>query len=530
MKTLRTLALFIFLLSCFASAPAQTKLQNLTPTTTTNSSDVLYVVINPTTTPADRKITVDNLFLSRTGNKNLTAYASLSAAITAIGSTQAVIEIPATTTVSATLTSPANITLSFTGAGMVSVSSGQTLTINGPLQAPLRQIFTGSGSVKFGSRINEGFPEHFGAAGNGSTNDAAAIQACINAFSGTSLRAGKVKLTGSYVINSTVTISYSDILIEGSGWGYITGTQDRGILKWNGIAGDPMLLFNNTVHSGVRDLRIVGKSTAKPSAAIEFRDSGGGGIQDQSITERVWIGTDLSGEADAAVGLEVGILFSGLVNGDSGLHQDIHLHGCDIGVHVENVNAGVQHFNNVVTINCDTGFKIAAPQILVSNWNSGACGNDLEIARQGVTVTLHNYVSESSGRIVEGTDTGPMRLVIDGGGFQCDGNSARYQSADITGKRFITKFFGSAAGNGLWLEIRNFNITQANSPLTPIIQAWNTADGLTPAGGTDVYLRLHGVLGITSANIDVGSDGLAVSHRIVEFNNQSNAGGSTHPR
>lgn len=122
-------------------------LRSLTEATSVAPTDIVYFVINPGGVAADRKATLDTLFLSRTGSKNLTAYASLSAAVTAIGSSQATLEYPATTTVSASLTVPANITSVFRGTGIISVSSGQVLTINGPIIAPHRQIFTGTGSV-----------------------------------------------------------------------------------------------------------------------------------------------------------------------------------------------------------------------------------------------------------------------------------------------------------------------------------------------------------------------------------------------
>lgn len=104
-----------------------------------------------------------------------TSYATLADAVTAIGSTQVTLAISATTSVSSSLTIPANITLLLTDAGMISVSSGQTLTINGPIEAPVRQIFAGSGTVSLGKLIKEAYPEWFGAAGDGTTDDTTAI-------------------------------------------------------------------------------------------------------------------------------------------------------------------------------------------------------------------------------------------------------------------------------------------------------------------------------------------------------------------
>jgi hypothetical protein len=122
-------------------------LLNKTATTTAARTDLVYVVRDPSGTPVDRKMAINDFFLSQTGNQSNLAFLSLASAISFIGVNQATIEIAFPTTVSASLTIPSNVTLLFIGTGLISVSASQTLTINGPIQAPLRQIFTGSGSV-----------------------------------------------------------------------------------------------------------------------------------------------------------------------------------------------------------------------------------------------------------------------------------------------------------------------------------------------------------------------------------------------
>jgi hypothetical protein len=137
-----------------------------TQTTNPGSGAGLYVVPNALTSPVDRFCLLDDLFKSRTGNHSVLAYASLSAAVTAIGATPAVLEIPASMAVTADLTIPETLTLIVMGVGEFNVSSTKTLTINGPLIAPFRQIFTGSGSVILGKRIAGVNPFWFGGAGN----------------------------------------------------------------------------------------------------------------------------------------------------------------------------------------------------------------------------------------------------------------------------------------------------------------------------------------------------------------------------
>ena len=75
---------------------------------------------------------------------NVNEYATFEAAIAALGSNTSTLLIPDVTTVSASTTVPANVTLWFLGDGQLSIASAQTVTINGPIQAPPRQIFAGS--------------------------------------------------------------------------------------------------------------------------------------------------------------------------------------------------------------------------------------------------------------------------------------------------------------------------------------------------------------------------------------------------
>src|ERR1051325_749225 len=137
--------------------------------TTVDQEDAgIYTGINRTTTPVDRWMKPGDFHKARSGNYSVLSYASLSAAVSAIGSsTQATLEVPVTSAVTSDLTVPSNITLLLSGTGDFNVSSTKTLTINGPIIAPLRQIFTGAGSVRFGNLVRIVFPQWFGAKGDG---------------------------------------------------------------------------------------------------------------------------------------------------------------------------------------------------------------------------------------------------------------------------------------------------------------------------------------------------------------------------
>ena len=84
----------------------------------------------------------------------------------------------------ADLTVPANLLLRFTNAGRLEIAGGVTVTIDGPIDAPLWEVFTGPGTATFGSQntaVRELYPQWWGARGDGEHDDTRAIQAALNA-------------------------------------------------------------------------------------------------------------------------------------------------------------------------------------------------------------------------------------------------------------------------------------------------------------------------------------------------------------
>jgi hypothetical protein len=114
---------------------------------------------------------------------------NLSADISNISTNTRVLVVNSAQTVSSNLTIPSNVTLKFVTGGKITVSSGATLTINGPIEAPFTQIFDAnyatSSWVKIGTQVVERPVEWFGAVGDGSysggtgTNDYAAFKEAI---------------------------------------------------------------------------------------------------------------------------------------------------------------------------------------------------------------------------------------------------------------------------------------------------------------------------------------------------------------
>jgi len=102
---------------------------------------------------------------------DLTRYATLAAAVTAIGATACTLLIRDSIAMGASSTIPATCVLRIENAAQIT-TTGFTLTINGPFSADVNQCFAGTGTVKFGKgAVSWICPQWFGAKGDGVVAD-----------------------------------------------------------------------------------------------------------------------------------------------------------------------------------------------------------------------------------------------------------------------------------------------------------------------------------------------------------------------
>ena len=128
-------------------------------------------------------------------------YSSINAAVTAIGSTAATLVVSTACTLTASLTIPATMTLEIRRGGSIVKASTFTLTINAAFYAGRYSVFTGfaKGNVTFGTKAlqdNRVFPDWWGAAADGSTNDQTALDCAFGALAANSSH--RVSLRGYY--------------------------------------------------------------------------------------------------------------------------------------------------------------------------------------------------------------------------------------------------------------------------------------------------------------------------------------------
>lgn len=93
-------------------------------------------------------------------------YSAFPSLVTQIGSSQKTVEVWDTQAISANVTVPANVTVKMVYPGKFTVAANKTLTINGPFEAGLYQVFScsGTGRVVFGTgAVEKAYPEWWGA-------------------------------------------------------------------------------------------------------------------------------------------------------------------------------------------------------------------------------------------------------------------------------------------------------------------------------------------------------------------------------
>lgn len=403
-------------------------------------------------------------------------------------------------------TIPSTVHIIFAHGASCAIANTKTLTINGTIEAGLYQIFslTGTGKVIMG-KVQPLFPQWWGAVLDGVTDDIIPIQAMIDATGDTtSIRPGKCEFTGPAAISDTILLERKSIEMYGVGWGSSSASYPSGqYLKWIGSAGSPMLRPHRSYGCYIHDLRFIGDSTAKPSAAISlYQLSADGNINTWNKFERIWIGSFGGFDDDDAVQFDVGILGEGDNNNNSyNFFDNIKINKCTTGVDIQNAQYGGWQLDNLLVSDCVTGFKTAS-HAYGSNWyfsnNSTA---DIELVHQGgqtaARLVLTSYSSENAGRLaVMATDT---KLSIRGGFFTASDGKLNADGKMIDG-----------VNNGFnMVTISDFLFTDAFTG-TPTISL-KEASG----GGIEKSLILTNVGGIGISNIDMNPGATAGNYRYI---------------
>ena len=232
-----------------------------------NGGDIVVQAGSKGTSGQDGDIEIQSRLVLHSGPVvDVNAYSSLSNAISTIGSsTLTTLLIPNEQTFSGSdLPIPPNITLRFVGGGKITIPSGRKLIVNGPIEAVINgkpeaelwKIFNDQNDwptvgVIGTPKIKECYPEWFGAAGDGSTNDLIAIGRAICFWHCRLVQQYKVEaISGAYLEFEGLTDR--TIWIDGTITSEETVTPDSGVLAFTSCSRisifgkNPTIAFQNT--------------------------------------------------------------------------------------------------------------------------------------------------------------------------------------------------------------------------------------------------------------------------------------------
>ena len=224
----------------------------------------------------------ENIIAGYTDESDATKPLSLAWWIARLGSKQATLRIPTALyayNVGADVTVPANICLKFDKGGILAPASGKTLTINGPISAGLWQIFGGYGTVTGTPKITETYPEWFGAVGDNSHNDTAAILAAMTFYPCVFLTANKT-----YKCSDTITVIAGQSL-------YSSGK--RAILDFSTCTA-AICLYQNGYTSFVANLKLYTSNLVTDQVGFKCRYSNENSITKNLYVEGFYNGTQFS--------------------------------------------------------------------------------------------------------------------------------------------------------------------------------------------------------------------------------------------
>lgn len=304
----------------------------------------------------------------------------IAASITAATATGGIVMCPPGTYITGNLTVPSNVTLWFANGAKLSISSGATMTINGPIMGELTQIFSGLGTATGFKGVSEIYPQWWGAIGDGATDSTSAFQKAIVACPA----GGKIFVavpSSFYLIKGTLTINKS-LTIAGDN---ATDDQNGGGLQTR------ILFFENSYATAIN---ITASGVKITDLFLQY--PGGGSALQNGITadgmlnitlDRVWFRN-----------FKYPVLFTNCIQCN---FRQVNIRDCDIGFRFETLGTSMYLENCWVQSAYVTGYQIInhAYCTFVNCLMDGLAGTEPDYAFKVYTSNTMKFLNCASERV-----------------------------------------------------------------------------------------------------------------------------------
>jgi hypothetical protein len=309
--------------------------------------------------------------------------------------------------------------------------------------------------------------------------DYAGIQKTINSLTVAPWSSGNILIPAGCLINTTVVIDSASIGVQGDGWGVSLSTVGS-YLKWDGTAGTPMLKLINAWGSRIANLRFIGDSANKPSAAINFNQQIN--IPDnQNAVDNIYIGNLAALDADSGTEFTNGILFDGIDLSDSlSVIRNTIISGTVNGINLTQAQNSINYIESL-QVNNATGCGIrSASQINGGNLYLANNGVDLCAVASADSAsgygffTFQNLLSEGSGRL--------LTTVATESGLVVTGSGSWGVTASIAGDAKV--IYSSNQAGRETIDLNNFTFPNIGSATVPLID-------METASGSTYAIKLH---------------------------------------
>ena len=313
--------------------------------------------------------------------ETLSKYASLADAISTIGASTKALLVNQDATVSTNLTIPRNVTLKFSPGNIITVNSGIELTIQGHIDGGLYRIFNldAGGILKGQPQIEHIYPQWFGAAMDGVTNDTTPVQQAVDWIK--QIGDGSLMITGGFAlidpIDVTITTTWNGVTIQGNDkwagfkcnsvgemftFNYTTGSKHQFTIKnlnfdMNNIDSTAIYFIQAAITWKIDTIWIYNPPVGGTSQLIRIGGTSHIGHL-RHVTINGAIGRTQTGIAIGSIGCSI---------------QECSIYGCDIGIQIDDDAAGVSPsplniFNNRIDgCNRPINTEIKLPDVTVSN-------------------------------------------------------------------------------------------------------------------------------------------------------------------